>query len=84
MLGEVTGNLAALTAGSDGRRIRLVAYFFDAPTEDEREGVECIATEVIADYSDDYTVETACHALGDGTPRMAGFWAFVRSGVRVT
>jgi hypothetical protein len=84
MLGEVTGNLAALTAGCDGRRVRLAAYFFVAPTEEDQECVQCMASGVIAGYVDGYIIETTFHALGDGTPRMADFWAFIRSGVEVS
>lgn len=84
MLGEVTGNLAALTAGFDRTRIRLVAYFFVEPTEGDQESIECMASEVIADFHRGYTIDTVCHSLSDGIPKMADFWAFVMAGVRVS
>src|SRR4051794_39888559 len=48
MLGSVTANLAALTIGVSGTEIQVAATFFVDPTEDDRQEVECIATEIIA------------------------------------
>lgn len=82
LLGEVTANLAAVTAGFEGHSIRLVAYFFDQPTEEEIESFECVATEVVTDFDDNYTVQTEVHTLAAKTATVVQFWAFVRAGVR--
>ncbi len=84
LLGEVPGNLAALTVGSDGNSITLRGYFFEEPGEDDKESLECMASEVIADFPPGFTVKTEFHPLAAGTPKMAAYWAFIRSGVQVT
>ena len=55
MLGEVTGNLACVTVGLEGTCVTLQAYFFEEPREDDRERVEVVATEVIADFPAGYS-----------------------------
>ena len=82
LIGEVTANLAAVTAGYDHHCIRLVAYFFDRPAEDEVERFERVAAEVIADFTADYSVRTETHTLAEGPPKVVQFWAFLRAGVR--
>jgi hypothetical protein len=83
LVGAVTENLAALTAGLAGLEIRIIATFFTAPSENDREYVECAATEVIADFPSPYTIATECHSLEAGRPKRLDFWAFLRAGVIV-
>lgn len=61
-----------------------MAYFFAAPTEDDRESVESAAAEVIGDFHADYNIEATCHALSAGVPMRIDFWALVRAGVSVS
>lgn len=83
LVGAVTENLAALTAGLAGSEIRLIATFFTGPSDDDREYVECAATEVIADFPSPYTIATEYRSLEEGRPRQLDFWAFLRAGVIV-
>jgi hypothetical protein len=78
LLGNVTVNLAGLRAELGGMVILIDAYFFNAPSEEDRELVDVAASEVIADYPDGYTVETHLGVLSEID--VKGFtWDFLRS-----
>jgi hypothetical protein len=83
LLGEISANLAAVTAGLNGTEIRIVGTFFDTPSDQDQEQVERVATEVIADFSPAHVVKTEIRVLAQGRPSILNFWAFVRAGVPV-
>jgi len=55
--GEVTAQLRAVTATLKTKTIYLKFYFDGAPSDDDRESVGCIGSEVIADYPAPYLIE---------------------------
>src|SRR5438552_1011769 len=81
LLGRVTANVAAITAGLNGGCVTLRAFFFENPSERDKANMECAATEIIADFAPDHTVSIDFRTLGVGLCEMADFWAFVRDGI---
>jgi hypothetical protein len=57
LLGEVSPALRGVTVGWHDHVIQLRSYF-DGPISDEdRESLSCVATEVIADFPEPWTIE---------------------------
>jgi hypothetical protein len=52
MLGAVTTNMQAITIGYKKMPVILRVYFKTQPTEDERELVKEITTEIVADFNE--------------------------------
>ncbi|MBX6313852.1 MAG: hypothetical protein IRY99_13190 [Isosphaeraceae bacterium] len=50
LLGEVPPALRGVTVGWDERSIRIIAYFDGEISEEDRESMACVETEVIADF----------------------------------
>jgi hypothetical protein len=50
LLGEVTPNLRAVTVNYDDTSIHFEAFFDGAISDDEREGMSLVETEVLADF----------------------------------
>lgn len=75
---EVTENLAGVYASIEGARIFLFAYFFEEPTEDDREHIEMAATLVIADYPAPFSIETHFDLISNA-PRKGIPWFFLRA-----
>ena len=65
LLGKVTANLAAVFAQRYGKRITLLNYFFQEPTEADHEYIELAATEIIANFPTGYTVDTRYDLLSE-------------------
>ena len=65
LLGKVTANLAAVFVQRCGKGITLLNYFFQEPTEADREYIELAATEIIANSLAGYTIETRYSLLAD-------------------
>ena len=77
-VGEVTQNLGAVSASFDGTLIHLSAYFFNEPSEEDREHIELVGTYVIADYPEPFTIET--HFLLLSQRPLKGIpWLFLRA-----
>jgi hypothetical protein len=57
LLGEVTERLVSVTCGIKGHVISLRAYVSGPVEEDDVERLGFIGAEVIADFSDGYTIE---------------------------
>lgn len=78
LVGNVTANLAGLHAELRGKTILIDAYFFNAPSEEDRELIDDAATEVIADYPDGYMIEIHLGALSEINVKGIT-WDFLRS-----
>jgi hypothetical protein len=50
LLGEVRPTLRCVTVGWDSDSIRILCYFDGEISEDDRESMECVLTEVIASF----------------------------------
>jgi hypothetical protein len=81
LLGNVTSNLAGVHAERKDRRVVLSAYFFDEPSEDDREHIEDAATEGIADFLDGHVVETVFGLYSESAMDRPG-WCFLRAKVQ--
>ncbi len=77
LLGNVSQHLVAVTAGIEGRSVRLIAYFDRPPTDVDRQLLWDIGGEVIADFEQGFTIEESAE-LWSPTARMLAFWAFYR------
>jgi hypothetical protein len=83
LVGEVTANMAALTCALRPNLIILRGYYFTAPTEDDRERLSVVGTEVIADFPAPYDIVEECvryEPSGD-MPERLDRWAFMRAEV---
>jgi hypothetical protein len=78
LVGNVTANLAAVHAKLENFQIQIFAYFFDEPNEDDSESIEVAASEVIADFTENYTVETRFGLISD-VKLNAIEWNFLRA-----
>ena len=84
LLGAITDNLVAVTCGFEGTQIRIKAYFTSEPSEQEIEEIQCVGTEVIADFPAPYTIEESCSVVPpDGRLEKLDFTAFLRAGHQV-
>jgi hypothetical protein len=80
LLGHVTGQMAAVLAQiSDTQRIVLEFFFFGEVHEGDRQIAEEITAEVIADFSEDYSIQTECERLTDMGERAASQFMFLRA-----
>jgi hypothetical protein len=81
LLGAVGDDLIAVTCGLAGTEIRINAYFSSQPSEESVEEIASVATEVIADFSEPYTIREMCYAIPPDH-RLEGldFIAFLRAG----
>ena len=57
LLGEVTVNLRAVAVAYDDRSIRLEAYFDGEITEEDKEAMSLVETELIAAFPEDHTID---------------------------
>jgi hypothetical protein len=78
LVGQVGENLFAVTAGYEGKLIRIIAYFEGEVGDDEIETISAVGGEVIADFSSDYSIEESCLSLNEHKLKMLDFWAFMR------
>jgi hypothetical protein len=76
---EVGPALRGVTVGWDERSIRIVCYFDGPISEEDRESMSCVETEVIADFSEDERIRLECVRLDAPAPMpMLGDWVYVR------
>lgn len=63
LLGNVTPNIRAVIAELSGKNISLLFYFEGEVDDDDEELASVIETEIIADFDDDFTVDTTVQRL---------------------
>ena len=63
LLGNVTSNIRAVIAELSGKNINLHFYFEGEVGDDDEELVSVIETEIIADFDEDFTVDTIVQRL---------------------
>ncbi|HEX8550856.1 MAG TPA: hypothetical protein VF681_04810 [Abditibacteriaceae bacterium] len=79
LLGAITDNLYAVTAGFEGQWIRIDAYFTGDITAEDRDSISVAATEVIADFATDFMIDERCYSLLEhNSLKTLDFWAFLR------
>ena len=78
LLGEVTQRLFSVTCGLKNKLIQIRAYVTGDVTPEDIERIQCIGSEVIADFPDGYSVEELCLPVAIGE-EMLDFWAFRRA-----
>jgi hypothetical protein len=79
LLGEVTDRLIAVTCGLEERHIQIRAYVSGKVTEEDIDRIQCVSTEVIADFPHGYTIDESSVSVDDGEPQMLDFWAFFKA-----
>ena len=52
LLGEVSPTLRGVTVGWEGHSIKLLCYYDGSISEEDRESMSCVQTEVMADFPD--------------------------------
>jgi hypothetical protein len=79
LLGEVPPALRGVTVGWDEHSIELRAYFDGEIDEEDRESMECVLTEVMADFSADEQFALDC-VRQDAPARMEALreWVYLR------
>jgi hypothetical protein len=78
LVGEVTDRLFGVTAGTNGRCVKIRAYFSGKITSADVEQVSFVGAEVIADFPEHYKIEESTLSADDGELEMLDFWAFLR------
>ena len=78
LVGAVTPNLFAVTAGIVSSTIIIHAYFDGSVSEDDEVNISSIAAEVTADYPEDIAVQECCFSKLDTPLEMLDFWVFKR------
>lgn len=63
LLGNVTPNIRAVITELSGKNISLLFYFEGEVDDDDEELASVIETEIIADFDDDFTVDTIVQRL---------------------
>ncbi|MCT4713942.1 hypothetical protein MUA01_02905 [Enterobacteriaceae bacterium H18W14] len=59
LLGKVTENIRGVIASLDENNILLTFYYDGAITEEDKENASEIETEVIADFDEEFTIDTS-------------------------
>ena len=85
LVGSVTNNLCAVTAGIRGNQVLIWAYFEKPPSPEEIELIQIVGGEVIAHFSAscDYMIEERCLSMTEYEIEMLDFWAFAKTGLRL-
>ena len=79
LLGEVGSNLRAVRVRIDEEAIHLSSFFDGPPSEEDRESMSCVETQVIADLPDNITVTMAVNQCDYPLPLpKEGYGAFIR------
>ncbi|HDK6330971.1 hypothetical protein AAHY48_19675 [Klebsiella variicola subsp. variicola] len=68
LFGNVTPNIRAVVAELSGKNISLLFYFDGQIDDDDKELVSVIETEIIADFDEDFTVDTTVKRLDPPQP----------------
>jgi hypothetical protein len=74
----VTPRLVSVTCGLKNKSIQIRAYVTGDVTQEDIDRIQCVGTEVIADFPDGYSVEESCLPVALGE-EMLDFWAFRRA-----
>jgi hypothetical protein len=79
LLGEVPPALRGVTVGWHDDVIQLRSYFDGPISEVDRESMSCVATEVIADYAEPWTIEEEVIRWDAPEPMdCLAAWAYLR------
>lgn len=79
LIGEVTDKLFAVTVGIEEKNVKINAYFSGEVSEDDRERISVVATEVAADLPEGYMVEDESVSSDTSPLKCLDFWAFKRA-----
>src|SRR5262249_41110484 len=79
LLGQIRPNLSSVTCGLRERHIKIRAFLSGTVSEKDVEWIQYLSTDVIADFSDGYTIEETCLSLDHEKEEMLDFWAFRRA-----
>lgn len=82
LLEEVTPNLVAVSCEAQQDKILLRFYFFESATEEEREALSCVETEIIAQFPAHYEVQAELFDLQTSQLEMLNIWVFLAKGAR--
>ncbi|MCE0829007.1 hypothetical protein LVQ78_23760 [Buttiauxella sp. A2-C2_NF] len=80
LLGNVTCNIRGVLASLDGSHIELIFYYDGDISEGDKANASEIETEVIADFDDDFTINTSTEQLDYPQPIKldSGFLVYLR------
>lgn len=79
LVGEITDELYAVTCALDDKTIKIRSYYTGAIDSESTEPMRCVATEVLADFPENYTIDEEFLPIPvDEKPLMLDFWAFLR------
>jgi len=83
LIGEVTANMAAVTCALRQDRIVLRCYYFGTPTEEDKQRLSAVGSEVIADFPAPYDIleENVPYQPSRQLPERLDLWAFMRAEV---
>ncbi len=76
---EVTNRLVSVTCGLRERQIVIRAYVSGVVTEEDIERIQSIGSEVVADFSEEYTIQESCLSVDEHEEEMLDLWAFRRA-----
>ena len=76
LLGSITSNLYAVTVELEPTTIIFRAFYYNKPTDDEVEEMQCATTIIISHYPSPYTIEEYFFDLKDTEPGSAGLIPF--------
>jgi hypothetical protein len=79
LLDEVTSRVVSVTCGLRERRIAIRAYVTGVVTEEDVERIQSIGGEVVADFSEGYTIQESCLSVDEHEQEVLDFWAFRRA-----
>jgi hypothetical protein len=80
LLGEITPNIRGITCGWNDSMITYKCYFHGEISEENQESMDCVATEVVADFPD-YMIDFQCERLDMPEPLNAHtllIWVYKR------
>ena len=70
LVGNITPNLRSFSVEKDGRTLRTLAVFAEDPTVDEIELMQCVGTEIIADFVDALITEDVVVSVARPTRQL--------------
>lgn len=80
LLGEITPNIRGITCGCNESEIIIKCYFNNEISEEEKEAMECVATEVIACFPNQ-KINLECKRIDFPEPLMPyklSEWVYLR------
>jgi hypothetical protein len=79
LLGNVSAEMAAVRARLNDAQIVLEVFFFGDTPDADRQTVEEVAAEVIADFPETYSIQTNCVRLSDLSQQEVSQFLFLRA-----